>query len=282
MTYATMNNSKAKKDDEWYTRMEDVEKEIPQHARYLKGKTVICPCDHPRKSRIYLYLKTHFHILGLKSLISSHYESPRSYVIVYDGMKEVRHDLAGDGDFLSSEVLMWMKRADVVITNPPFSLIRKWMDVILPMGIRFLYICPFYVMSYANVFPWVRKNKVFFEEHWVKRFDNNPKSLGMTGWITNLPTARPHPPLAINPKLKYTRADYDTLHMSKADLARYGLKANPVHVPKLAFIPNDYYGQMAVPNTILYKINYNQFRIDTLVHSPGPGIFKRVVITRIR
>lgn len=270
MSYATMNRAKAQKDDEWYTKMEDVAKEIPLHARSLYGKTVICPCDHPKKSRIYLYLKQHFRDLGLKSLISSHYENPRSFVTVFDGERERVYNLQGNGDFLSSEVLAWTRKADVIITNPPFSLIQKWMDVILPMGIKFLYVCPFYVTSYSNVFDYFKRDKVTFENHWIRRFDNNPKPLGMVGWLTNLPV-RPYPPLTFTHT--YSPDKYDYLQ---------GKWAGILHVPKIALIPRDYYGPMAVPPTIVYNINRSQFKVLDLIHSPGKGIFKRIVIQRVR
>lgn len=270
MSYKVMNRAKADVDDEWYTRLEDIEKEIPQHASQLRNKTVICPCDHPRKSRFYQYLKANFHKFGLKSLICSHYEEPRSYVIVYDGKTEHRHDLNGNGDFCSPEVLMWTRRADVIVTNPPFSLIREWMDYIMPMGIKYLFVCPFYAMAYVNVFEYAKRGKVFFIPHWVKKFDNNPKRLGNTGWITNLPTGA-HPPIPL--KNKYAPDEYEFLK---------GKWAGILHVPRLSLVPYDFYGHMAVPTTILYKINYSQFKILGLIASPGKGIFKRVVIKRVR
>lgn len=259
MSKESMNRAKSKKDDEWYTRYEDVAKELPNYARYLRGKKVICPCDDPRMSRIYKWLKENYHRLGLKRLISSHLDLPTSFWTDYDGVKETKHAMAGNGDFLGAEARALMSKADVVITNPPFSLIRPFVDELVALNKDYIFVAPMTILYYKNIFPLVVSKRMRPGFNMVRKFDNNPKPLGMVSWVTSFPIPyHAGIPLHNGMRAECTR---ETAKLSDKRVI------SVLHVPKLAYIPKGYKGVMAVPTTILYHWNPNQFSIVGQSHS---------------
>lgn len=128
---SNLSAAKVAKNDDFYTRYEDIEKEISNYD--LKGMRVMYPCDDYRWSNFYKYFKDHYHDLGITGLVATNYDlGDGAFKAVYDGKNEVVTPLSGSGDFRSTEVtdIMW-KECDIVITNPPFSLFRdfvKWVN----------------------------------------------------------------------------------------------------------------------------------------------------------
>ena len=128
-----LHRAKREKNDEFYTRYEDIEKEMVHYTEHLKGKAVYCPCDDFRWSNFVKYFKDNFHTLGLKGLVATNYDigdGPWKYT--YDGENETAYRLEGNGDFRSEECTRIKDECDIVITNPPFSLFRefvKWLMV---------------------------------------------------------------------------------------------------------------------------------------------------------
>lgn len=126
-----LHNAKKKKNDEFYTRYEDVEKEVNHYWEQLKGKVVYCPCDDFRWSNFVKYFKDNFDSIGLKKLIATNYDiGDGAWKYTYDGKEETADRMEGDGDFRSEECTQIMRDCDVVVTNPPFSLFRdfiKWL-----------------------------------------------------------------------------------------------------------------------------------------------------------
>lgn len=271
------NRAKTNKNDEWYTYYEDIGQEIPHYAPYLKGKRIICPADDPGQSMFYKYLKDNFSALGLKSVTATYYDPDRSIMTTYDGKTEVRRDLEGDGDILSDEIRGIINEHDVVITNPPFSLTRQWMGYLIPDGVRFLIVAPNDAICYSTVFPTSKTGEIRWGYNKIKSFKNTTKKLGMVGWITNLPVEdKPMLPLTE----RYTPDRYEKL------IDPMGLGA--IFIRKLKEIPADYPGYMAVPITLMEKINFNQFRIISIQHTctlpstpPGKHEFKRVIVVRV-
>ena len=196
----------------------------------------------------------------------------------YDGRDEVRSVLEGDGDLLGDEIRGIIKDNDIVITNPPFSLIRKWMEYLIPDGLRFLIVAPNDAICYSSVFQSAKTGEVRWGYNKIHSFRNSDTKLGMVGWITNLPVAdKPMLPLTE----RYSPDRYEKL------IDPVGRGA--IYVKKLKEIPMDYPGRMAVPITIMEKMNYSQFRIGEMVDhaprtesEPNKSKFKRVIVTRIQ
>jgi len=140
--------SRAKK-DEFYTQLSDIERELEHYRKHFEGKTVLCNCDDPRVSNFFHYFSYNFEYLGLKKLIATCYKSQnadlfsqnnseKAIYLEYGGEKDGGRvptveqigikNLSGDGDFRSPEVIELLKEADIIVTNPPFSLFREYVS----------------------------------------------------------------------------------------------------------------------------------------------------------
>lgn len=130
---ACLHKAKKAKNDEFYTRYEDIEKEMVHYTEHLKGKVIYCPCDDYRWSNFVKYFKDNFERYGLKKLIATNYDiGDGAWKYTYDGVTETADRMEGNGDFRSDESTKIMQECDIVITNPPFSLFRefvKWLEV---------------------------------------------------------------------------------------------------------------------------------------------------------
>lgn len=147
MANKNLNKAKEAKKDEFYTRLEDINNELKHYREHFRGKTVLCNCDDPRVSNFFAYFAYNFEFLGLKKLITTCYKnqdmdlfsqnkSEQAVYLVYKGDKNGDHipnadeigvmPLKGDGDFRSQECIELLKEADIVVTNPPFSLFREY------------------------------------------------------------------------------------------------------------------------------------------------------------
>ena len=172
---------KAKK-DEFYTRLEDIEKELRHYRDHFKGKVVLCNCDDPRVSNFFHYFSYGFEHLGLKKLITTCYKSrardlfskneeETAISLIYAGdkngnrvpdLKEIGvTQLEGDGDFRSDECVGLLKQADIVVTNPPFSLFREYIAQLVEHGKKFLIIGNMNAVTYKELFPMIKANKVW-------------------------------------------------------------------------------------------------------------------------
>ena len=299
MSKESLNRAKSKKDDEWYTRYEDIAKEIPHYVHWLKGKVVYCPCDDPRKSRFYKYFKDNFSAFGLRGLITSHLESPHSFWTEYNGKIEATHKLTGNGSFASPEVAPLFARADVVVTNPPFSLIPEFVKVLRTHKVKYLFIAPMTILYYQSplphrepIFPLVVSKQIKVGFNSVSKFDNKDTPLGNVGWVTNYP-------IPFKPALPLKYSINDHLPMKNKKECKYDLIPkisdmhtptstkeihNVLHIPFIEYIPYDWNGLMAVPSTILYHWNPLQFKILGRVGSinlNGKKTSNRIIIKRI-
>ena len=147
MANKNLNKAKEAKKDEFYTQLEDINNELRHYREHFRGKTVLCNCDDPRVSNFFTYFAYNFELLGLKKLITTCYKNQdvdlfsqgqceKAVYLVYEGDKNGNHipdaeeigvlPLKGDGDFRSRECIELLKEADIVVTNPPFSLFREY------------------------------------------------------------------------------------------------------------------------------------------------------------
>lgn len=279
------------KKDEFYTQLSDIENELRYYIEFFRGKTVLCNCDDPRISNFFRYFALNFHILGLKRLIATCYmnDNPdlfsqgisvnHSIYSDFDGSFECNEltdfnripygQLHGDGtysagDFRSRECIELLKQADVVVTNPPFSLFREYVAQLIKYDKKFVIIGHQNAITYKEIFPLIKKNKLWLgygfkggAGHFISNYqdtatagDHREGMIRVSGvtWYTNLEIKKRHEELILyktyNPK-EYPKYDnYDA-----------------INVDKVADIPCDYYGVMGVPITFLDKYNPEQFEI---------------------
>lgn len=285
-TNASLRKADKAKNDEFYTRLEDIEKELSHYKAYFKGKTVFCNCDDPYESNFFKYFAMNFNFLGLKKLIATCYDSSpvvgeqlslfpdkRPYKIEITEVTDENGDGAIDladveyllknkhntrtklksGDFRSEECIELLKQADIVVTNPPFSLFREYVAQLIEYNKKFLIICNKNALTYKEIFPLIKENKLWIGyESPNEFFDGNGKITkqvnGLCRWLTNLDIAKRHEMLPLYKK--YSPEEYPKYDNYPA-----------INVDKTADIPYDYDGLMGVPITFLDKYNPEQYEI---------------------
>ena len=282
-----LHSAKSNKKDEFYTQLADIENELKHYRHHFKGKTVFCNCDDPRVSNFFHYFSHRFESLGLKKLITTCYknqdmdlfsthESEKAVMLVYEGDKNGDRvpnaeeigitELQGDGDFRSAESIALLKEADIVVTNPPFSLFREYVAQLMEYDKKFLIIGSMNSITYKEIFTLIKENKLwlgngfaggnaYFKTPYEKEFASGVynEETGLVkfrnvNWFTNLDHAKRHEDLDLYKT--YTPEEYPKYDNYDA-----------INVDKTKDIPADYAGAMGVPITFLDKYNPDQFEI---------------------
>ena len=251
-TNANLCEAKKNKNDEFYTRYEDIEAEVMKYREQFKDKIVYLPCDS-LKSKFWLFFINNFQSFSLKKLIATHYEKDgQSYKVwTNDGDNIIQEDLAGNGDFRSPECIAIMEECDIVCTNPPFSLFREFVDAIMTHNKQFLIIGNQNAFICKEIFKLIKENKIQTGYNMVKQFnqpDGSIKKFNNICWVTNLIVNKN------NEELVLTKT-YNVINYPKYD------NYDAIEVDRLANIPKDYYDVMGVPITFINKYNPNQFEI---------------------
>lgn len=284
-----LHKAKRAKADEFYTQLSDIENECKHYWEHFKGKTILCNCDDPRVSNFFRYFSLNFEHLGLKKLIATCYKnqdidlfsqesSEKAVYIIYEGDKngnrqvddnelEVK-ELQGDGDFRSKECIELLKEADIVVTNPPFSLFREYVAQLIEYEKKFLIIGHQNAITYKEIFSLIKENKMWLgygfkggAGHFISKYediatagDHREGMIRVSGvtWFTNLEHNKRHEELILykeyNPeKFPNEYPKYDNY--------------DAIEVKKTAEIPMNYNGVMGVPITFLDKYNPEQFEI---------------------
>lgn len=315
-----LSAAKSGKNNEFYTQFSDIQKEVNAYLEYnpdvFRGKTILLPCDDPEWSNFTKFFAQNFEMLGLKKLISTSYATASkkaSYHQItffelnspqYDEGKTETHGkiftldkdinnsgrididdlewsyLEGDGDFRSDEVKMLRDEADIIITNPPFSLFREFLSWIMEGKKQFLIIGNINCITYKEVFPRIKNNEIWLGNgmgRWISGFivpesyelhgtearvDENGQRIVSTNnclWLTNIDHGRRHRPLQLmtmEDNIKYSRHK----QIKEEQYPKYD-HYDVIEVPFTDAIPSDYEGVMGVPITFLDKYNPDQFEI---------------------
>ena len=279
MTIANLRKARAVKNDEFYTRLTDVSKELMHYEEHFKDKIVLCNCDDPTWSAFWKYFHLNFSALGLKKLISTHYDKKEpTYRMEYTGGDDnnievgVKTPLEGNGDFRNQECRDILDEADIVVTNPPFSLFREYVSVLMDHEKRFLIIGNKNAISYKDFFPLLKSNEVWMGYTSPSIFDTpngrTEKLNGLTRWFTNLGVAKRPEKLIL--RKHYTPEEYP----------RYD-NYDAINVNKVADIPVDYDGVMGVPISFMDKHDHDQFEIIGWAKYPVPKINGKSIYVRI-
>lgn len=302
-----LNAAKRAKKDEFYTQLADIERELQHYLPHFHGQTVLCNCDDPYESNFFKYFALNFNRLGLRRLLCTCYDgSPvrgTELVLRFDGEADAPRrqaykvdiravpDLNGDGavdltdvrlllqndrntlsllqtgDFRSPECVALLQEADIVVTNPPFSLFREYVSQLMDYGKRFLIIGPQNAITYKEIFPLIKDNKIWLgygfnagnayfkvpdnkQTYAAGVYDEEKKLVKFRNchWYTNLEIPKRHDELDL--VCRYSPEDYPKYDNYDA-----------IEVSKTANIPYDYDGAMGVPITFLDKYNPEQFEI---------------------
>lgn len=268
-----LHNAKNARNDEFYTRIEDVAEELRHYKQHFAGKVVLCNCDDPTWSAFWRYFHLNFAELGLKKLISTHYDANvPTYKMEYTGGDDndvevgVKTPLEGNGDFRNKECLDLLDESDIVVTNPPFSMARLYVQTLREHGKQFVIIGDLNWITYKEIFPMLKDNEVWLGYSSVKEFkqpDGTIKKFGNKLWYTNLDIKKRHEKLIL--WQRYYDDNGNPLPDAEERYPHFDELHDVVNVNKVSDIPNDYFGFIAVPITFLDKYNPEQFElIDAL------------------
>ena len=288
-----LHMSRAGKTDEFYTQLSTIEEELRHYRKYFKGKVIFCNADDPAigedgqdhfgdglggyTSNFFRYFQLNFQQLGIRKLITTHYEPDRSsykFEIVSNDKEEqigwpdyVKTPLEGDGDFRSPECLALLKECDIVVTNPPFSLMKEYLPLLINSGKQFLILGNLNHVTMKEIFPfflslkcwlgynsghfWFRVPDYYIEKQTDFKIDEHGQKwrrMGNICWFTNMDIEKRHEPLDLYKQ--YTPAQYPSYD-----------DFDGIHVSKTEEIPKDYPGIMGVPITYLAYHCQEQFEI---------------------
>jgi len=288
----TLHIAKSSKKDEFYTQISDIERELKHYKEHFESKVVFCNCDDPRNSNFFKYFAYNFENLGLKKLITTCYknqetdlffedESEKAVFLEYKGdlngnkipdAEEIGvKPLIGDGDFRSRESIELLKKSDIVVTNPPFSLFREYVDQLVKYEKKFLIIGNINAITYKEIFKLIKDNKawlginmgrgisgfivpkdyeLFGTETRIDEDGNRIVSTNNCLWLTNLDTFRRHEDIVLTKKYYGNEIEYPKFDNYDA-----------INVNKTQDIPMDYEGIMGVPITFLHEFNPEQFEL---------------------
>lgn len=271
MKHTDLIAARTAKKDEFYTQMRDIEKECPHYKEHFRGKTVFCNCNDGIESAFFRYFVANFESLGLKGLMATTYcPGGHGSLLSYDPVlgDAVTTELSGDGDFRSPECLGLLNGADIVVTNPPFSLFKEFVPLMASYGKKILVIGNQNAAACRDVFPLIKENRLWFgysvhcgdmefevpgtygQESLSYRVEDGRFYVSVPGvrWYTNMSHGLRDKPIALTRK-------YDPEYYPRYD------NYDAIDVSKTCDIPEDYDGPMGVPLTFLDKYCPEQFEI---------------------
>lgn len=293
---SNLHGAKKAKNDEFYTQLSDIEKECVHYRPHFKGKVVFCNCNDALHSNFAKYFSLNFEFLGLKKLICTAYkvDGVHGKVCIYEGDKNGNrvpdldewecHMLDGDGGFASEECIEFLKEADIVVTNPPFSLFREYVALLMQYNKKFLIIGNMNAITYKEIFPLIKNNQLWagfkpfgggmdmiqtedtFDETKTKSYKINDKGeiikniMGCI-WFTNLTHSKRTEPIDLYK------------HYNEEEYPKYD-NYDAIEVGKVSDIPMDYDGVIGVPITFLGQYCPSQFEIIWTTDRGGDGMIE--------
>ena len=289
-TNINLRKAEKEKNDEFYTQLYDIGKEMHHYWPHFENKTIYCNCDDPKISNFFVYFSLKFKDLKLKKLMTTCYrnqninlfsqnDNEHGLYTEYTGTNDENQipqesdirttKLKGDGDFRSEECIEILKQADIVITNPPFSLFREYIAQLMEYDKKFIVIGNMNAMMCKEIFPHIQKNKIWLgANNKVLEFEipqyyeitsktgridkNNKKFLKIANarWFTNLEHNKRNEEIFCFRRYKGNEQDYPKYDNYDA-----------INIDKTTHIPEDYTGIMGVPISFMDKYNPNQFEI---------------------
>ena len=305
-TVRHLHSAKKARNDEFYTQLSDIEKELKHYKRSFRGKTVLCNCDDPRISNFFHYFSYNFEKLGLKRLISTCYkskerdlfsknDSSQAIYLSYEGDKNNNkvpdpdeigiHCFAGDGDFRSDEAIELLKQSDIVVTNPPFSLFREYVAQLIEHNKQFLIIGNLNAMKYGEIYPYFQADRVWsgatMFNGGAAYFIGSPELYDPSKMSNARNTYIKDGKLywRVNGVRWFTNLDHNKRHEELVLYKTYSPDAYPtydnydaIEVSKVVDIPMDYTGVMGVPISFMDKYNPDQFDVIGLSMKSGFGL----------
>ena len=296
-----LHQAKKAKNDEFYTMLSDIEKEMVHYKDFFKGKVVYCNCDDARESNFFEYFSKNFEYLGLKKLITTGYKAEgKGVVLIYEGDKNGNRivdnnevdviEMQGNGDFRSDECIEFLKQADIVVTNPPFSLFREYVKQLMDYNKKFIIIGNLNAVTYKEIFPLIKNNQLWLGATMFNGgaayfygdkslYDStkmyNPKNAWLEGdkffwrvngvrWFTNIEHKKRNTPIDLYKKYSSEYPKYDNY--------------DAIEVSKVCEIPMDYEGVMGVPISFLDKYCHTQFEIVWTTDRGGDGNLEDIKI----
>lgn len=287
-TNELLQKARKSKNDEFYTQLSDIERELRYYKEHFNGKVVYCNCDDPHTSNFFKYFYLNFKELRLKKLIAACYKEQvidlfstemggNGFFYEYTGGNDDKPTSSnvvyfrGDGDFRSQESIGLLQQSDIVVTNPPFSLFREFVAQLIKYEKKFLIIGNINAITYKEIFKLIKENRAWLginlgrgisgfivPEHYelygtearIDESGNRIVSPNNCLWLTNLETSQRHENIILTKKYFGHENEYP-----KYD------NCNGINVNKTQDIPADYAGLMGVPITFLHKFNPSQFEI---------------------
>ena len=282
------HESQKNRDDEFYTTLSMIEDELKHYKPHFKGKTVFCNCDDVRTSSFFRYFVQNFKKLGLKKIICACYqkqeydlfscaETKRGFYYEYTGSENTNPALEdvvyfnGDGDFRSQESIELLKKSDIVVSNPPFSLFREYISQLVKYGKKYLVIGNINAITYKEIFRLIKENKAWLginlgrgisgfivpenyelygTEARIDKDGNRIISPNNCLWLTNLDNSKRHEDIPLKKTYSGNEENYPSYDNFEG-----------INVDRTENIPMDYEGAMGVPITFLHKFNPKQFEI---------------------
>ena len=315
----TLNKAKKYKNDEFYTQLCDIEKELTHYKAHFKNKVIYCNCDDPRISNFFKFFVSNFKEMGIKKVIATCYKNQKidlfdktkkekAIYSSYNGVNHHKSHLLADGDFRSKECLDILKVADIVVTNPPFSLFREFFWKMIKYNKKFIILGSLNAIAYEGFFRLLKNQKIWlginntdtkwFEvpDHYKISTESRQKkvnkkqlfSLGNAPWYTNLKIQKEYKDLKLKEKYYGNEEKYPA----------YDNYKKVINIDRMAKIPKDYYGVMGVPVTFIDNFNPSQFELVAITQDKesikkylsdvdrdpvinGKRLYRRIFIKRV-
>lgn len=276
------------KNDEFYTTYEMIEQELKEHSEYkeqFRDKTIYCNCDNPLWSEFYAFFRDVAVSWGIKRLIFTGYnenitDDDKAFALDWDRTKDKIvtstklkprvHELKGNGDFASAECVEYLKQSDIVVTNPPFSKVRTYIDLLMKYNKDFVLIVPVNSLTYKNVFPYIQQNIIKIGYLFNKTANCHTKEIADTAYNKITTSCNICFITTLNLDKQKEFIPLNCLYYGNEEHYPMCVNYPVINVDKVKDIPKDYYGVMGVPITFLGNYVEKQFKIVGL---PTIGLF---------